>query len=190
MKTRKRKVKIRRWEPEDIPKIVQVQRVAYPEFSRTDLCDERNYRMQLDAFPDGQLLAEVDGEIVGYATSLIVQLDDESPWYSYAEITGVGTFSTHNPSGDTLYGADIAVHPDWRGQGIAGELYEGRKKILSRFNLKRMVAGGRIPGYVRYSGKMSPEEYVEKVIHGELKDMALSAHVKAGYHRRGGSGDR
>ena len=179
------KIVVRRWTQIDLPFIVELQQAAYPEFPRKDLCDIRNYEYQLHAFPDGQLLAEVDGKIVGYATSLIVQIDDDSPWYSYAEVTGLGTFSTHNPAGDTLYGADIAVHPDWRGKSIAGKLYGGRKKILSRYNLRRMVAGGRIPGYREYAGRISPEEYIRQVQEGKLKDMALSAHLKAGYIVRG-----
>lgn len=185
MKAKSGKIKIRRWRKEDIPRIVATQQAAYPEFPLKELCDERLYEMQFDAFPDGQLLAEAGGEVVGYATSLIVQLDDDAPWYSYSEITGVGTFSTHTPGGDTLYGADIAVHPDWRGRAIAGKLYEGRKKILFRFNLRRMVAGGRIPGYSEHVGRLTAEEYVDQVIRGELKDMALTAHIKAGYRVRG-----
>ena len=34
------KVKIRRWQPEDIQQIVHVQRSAYPNFGDEDLCDE------------------------------------------------------------------------------------------------------------------------------------------------------
>ncbi len=183
--TRTNKVTIRRWTKADIPSIVKVQQAAYPGFQRKDLCDARNYEYQFSAFPEGQLLAEIDGRIVGYATSLIVQIDDESPWYSYAEITGLGTFSTHTPSGDTLYGADIAVHPDFRGLGIAGKLYAGRRRLLTRFNLRRMVAGGRIPGYAAHAGRISPEEYVREVQAGKIKDMALCAHLKAGYEVRG-----
>jgi len=56
---------------------------------------------------------------------------------------------------------------------------------MTRFNLRRMVAGGRIPGYKNHAGKMSPEEYIEKVKSGELKDMALNAHLKAGYEVKG-----
>ncbi|MDY6864020.1 MAG: nitrilase, partial [Thermodesulfobacteriota bacterium] len=94
---KKSRIKVRRWRPEDIEEIVRLQRAAYPNFSDKDLCDDRVYSMQLAAFPEGQLLAELDGKVVGYATSLIVVLDENSPWYSYSEITGVGTFKTHNP---------------------------------------------------------------------------------------------
>jgi len=177
------RIKIRRWTPADIKGIVACQRAAYRDFPYESLCTAREYKLQLAAFPDGQLLAELDGKIVGYAASLIVQIDDAS-WHNYSEITGSGTFSTHTPSGDTLYGADIAVHPDHRGMGIAGQLYEARKRILKRFNLRRMVAGGRIPGYRNHAGRMTAEEYVAKVVAGELKDPALNAHLKAGYRVR------
>ena len=50
--------------------------------------------------------------------------------------------------------ANVAVHPDYRGLGIAGKLYEGRLAILKRFELRRMVAGGRIPGYRRHAGRI------------------------------------
>jgi len=181
----RRPAKVRRARLEDIPAIYACQAAAYASFPATGLCDERQLRLQLEAFPEGQFVAVRRGEIVGYAASLIVQLDEDSPWYSYVEITGTGTFTTHDPSGDTLYGADIAVHPKHRGKGIAGLLYEARKKLVRRLNLRRMVAGGRIPGYQAVAGKMTAEEYVERVIRGELRDPALNAHLKAGYTVRG-----
>jgi len=183
--TKPPRVRVRRAQLEDIPALYECQAAAYAGYGPGALCDERLLRMQIEVFPEGQLIASIGKRVVGYAMSLIVQLDDDSPWYSYAEITGDGTFSTHDPAGDSLYGADIAVHPDYRGRGIAGKLYEGRMKILRRFNLRRMIAGGRIPGYREHAGRISAEAYVEKVISGELKDPALSAHLKAGYKVRG-----
>lgn len=173
--------KVRAWKEEDIPGIIKCQKSAYFDFISDDLCTERHYRMQLMAFPKGQFLVECEGEIVAYATSLIIQLDEDVHLYSYAEITGVGTFSTHNPLGDTLYGADIAVRSDYLRRGLAGRLYIKRKAILKKFNLRRMVAGGRIPGYSDYEGILTPQEYVDKVSRRELDDPALRAHLKAGY---------
>lgn len=178
---KERSVRIRRARLADVPQLYACQEAAYQNYGVGGLCDQRLLTLQLEAFPEGQLVAVRRERIVGYATSLIVLLDDDSPWYSYGEITGDGTFSTHDPAGDTLYGADIAVHPDFRGRGIAGKLYEGRLAILKRFDLRRMVAGGRIPGYRSHAGRMSAEEYIERVSRGELKDPALSAHLKAGY---------
>lgn len=175
------RVRVRTWRVEDIPGIIACHRAAYPDYEENMYYTERYYEMQLAAFQEGQFLAEADGKVVGYATSLIVQLDDNTHWYTYEEITGGGTFSTHDPSGDTLYGADIAVHPDYRGLGIAGLLYEQRKRLMKRYNLRRMVAYGRIPGYNAVAGKMTADEYVQKVLQGELRDPSLLAHLKAGY---------
>lgn len=180
-KRKRARIKVHAWRHEDIPGIIACHRAAYPDYEEDMYYTERFYEMQLAAFPEGQFLAEIDGKVIGYATALIVQLDDSSHWYTYEEITGGGTFSTHDPSGDTLYGADIAVHPDYRGMGVAGLLYEQRKRLMKRYNLRRMVAYGRIPGYNSVAGKMTAEEYVQKVVNGELRDPSLLAHLKAGY---------
>ena len=174
-------VRVRRWKANDIPGLVACHRAAYPEYLAEDEhYDERNYRFQLTAFPEGQFLAELNGKVIGYATSIIVQLDD-SHVYTYAEITGEGAFTSHNPSGDTLYGADIAVDPAYRGMGVAKKLYKQRRKLMKRYNLRRMVAYGRIPGYTKVAGKMSAEEYVDHVVKGDFTDPSLNAHLKAGY---------
>lgn len=179
----KAEVLVRNWTEKDIPGIIACHAAAYPDYPPEEQFGKRLHEMQLTAFPEGQFLAECEGVVVGYATSIIVQLDDlgEDHWYTYTEITGCYTFSTHEPSGDTLYGADIAVHPGYRGRRIATLLYEKRKDLLRRYNLRRMVAYGRIPGYMNHAGKLTAEQYVEKVKEGKLKDSALVAHLRAGY---------
>jgi predicted amidohydrolase/GNAT superfamily N-acetyltransferase len=179
--TSKPKVIIRRAVATDVKAMAAVAASAYSAWPSHQLAGERHYRLQIKAFPEGQFVAEVDGKVVGYAASLIVHLDDASPWFNHAEITGDGTFRTHDPSGETLYGSDICVHQDWQGHGISRLLYHERKSLLRRFNLRQMVAGGRIPGYATYRGKMSAEDYVAAVIAGDLRDQALNAHLKAGY---------
>ena len=177
-------IRVRRARLDDVAAIYACEVAVYSRTPPAGLCDERLLTMQIETFREGQFVALDGKRIVGYAMSLIVLLDDDSPWYSYSEITGNGTFSTHDPAGDTLYGADIGVHPDYRGRGIAGKLYEARMGVLARFNLRRMVAGGRIPGYSEHAGSMTAEEYVQRVVNGELRDSALNAHLKAGYKVR------
>jgi len=177
-----KKVVVRNWKEKDIPAIVKLHADVYGHvYSKAELYNERKYRLQFKKFPDGQLLAEVNGKIVGYATSLIMQLNDDEELYRYPELSGNGSFSPHTPSGDTLYGADIAVHPDYRGSAIAGELYKGRRNILKKYNLRRMIAYGRIPGYPEHMDQLTPAEYVDQVVKGKLRDSSLNAHLKAGY---------
>ncbi len=171
----------RRWTLADISGLVDCHRAAYTDLPKRMQDSPRLYEMQYVAFPEGQYLIELDNRIVGYSTSLIVQLEDYETPLKYREITGASTFSTHDPAGDTLYGADIAVHPDYRGRGLSALLYEQRVALLRRYNLRRMLAYGRIPGYASVAGKMTAREYVDKVVAGELRDPALNAHLKAGY---------
>jgi len=178
-------IQVRNATSQDIPGIINVAKKAYASWPTHTLATERNYQMQIDTFPSGQFVAVAGDLVVGYCSSLIVWLDDDSPWYAHGEITGWGSFSTHDLSGNTLYGADIAVDPDFQGKGISKKLYQARKSLMRRLNLKQMVAGGRIPGYAQQKGKMSAKSYVDKVIRGELKDPALNAHIRAGYSVKG-----
>ncbi|TNE94957.1 MAG: GNAT family N-acetyltransferase [Deltaproteobacteria bacterium] len=180
-KSKQLKPKVRNWKESDIDQLVKCHAEIYSDYSDSDLYGKRIFKLQLQKFPEGQFLVEIGGKIVGYAASIIVKLDDDEATYTYTEITGGGAFTTHNISGDTLYGADIGIHPDYRRQGLSALLYEARIKLLKKFNLKRMVAHGRIPGYKEYAGKYSAERYVELVSKGKLNDPALKAHIKAGY---------
>ncbi len=176
----KENVTARPWKDEDIDGILLCHRAAYSDIPVPLLDDKRLLHMQREAFPDGQFLIEYQGTVIAYCSSLIVSLDDQSP-YKFNEITGASTFSTHDYGGETLYGAEIAVHPDYRGQGLTALLYEKRKELMKRYNLRRMVAYGRLTGYRKHAGRMDAKEYVKKVIDGTLSDPALNTHLKAGY---------
>ena len=90
-------------------------------------------------------------------------------------------FTNHNPNGDSLYGADISVHPKFRCKGIATMLYNVRKDLAIRLNLRRIIAGGRLYDYYKYANIMSAQEYAKKVVNGELKDPVLSFQLKNGF---------
>src|ERR671925_900970 len=90
-------------------------------------------------------------------------------------------FTNHNPSGDSLYGADISTHPKHRHEGIGGMLYDARKELVVKLNLRRMIAGGRLFNYSEHSDKMSASEYAQKVIKGELRDPVLSFELANGF---------
>jgi hypothetical protein len=90
-------------------------------------------------------------------------------------------FTNHNPNGDSMYGADISTHPKHRHEGIGGMFYEARKNLAVKLNLRRMIAGGRLFNYCEYAEKMSAQEYAEKVVKGELKDLVLSFQLNNGF---------
>jgi hypothetical protein len=82
---------------------------------------------------------------------------------------------------ESLYGADISTHPKHRHEGIGGMLYEARKELVTKLNLRRMIAGGRLFNYTEHADRMSPYEYARKVMKGELKDPVLTFELGIGF---------
>ncbi len=143
---------------------------------------ETQIRKLLEIFPAGQLCVTVNGRVVAVALSIIVDYDLFGDEHTYKAITGNYTFDTHDPEGDVLYGVDIFVHPEFRGMRLARRLYEARKELCERLNLKSIVAGGRIPNYSKYADKLKPREYIEKVQGKQIYDPTLSFQLSNGFH--------
>lgn len=112
--------------------------------------------------------------MAGSASSLIVTLNPEYAEHTWIEITANGMFTNHNPNGDSLYGADISTHPKFRHEGIGKMLYDTRKELIMKLNLRRMIGGGRLLNYCEYADKISALEYAQRVIKVELRDPVLS----------------
>lgn len=136
----------------------------------------------LKRFPDGQICVEVNGRVVGCALAIIVRYADFGDTHTYNQITAEDTFKTHNPAGDVLYGIDVFVHPEYRGMRLARRMYDARKELCEGLNLRAIVAGGRIPGYVKYSDDLTPKVYIAKVEMKELFDPILTFQLSNGFH--------
>ncbi len=172
------KLLIRHTRREDIPPLIALQRRIYPGISPWS---EQKFVNQIEVFPQGQVTAELDGEIVGAAAGLVVNWDDWPVDHTWKEITSSGTFNTHNPQGRTLYGADVFVDPGLRGYGLGHALYSARRLICQRMNLKRIIACGRLPGYHKFAGEMPPDLYAMKVVWGDLHDPVLGFQLREGF---------
>jgi predicted amidohydrolase/GNAT superfamily N-acetyltransferase len=171
----------------DIPALIELNKIAYPVLAAENVVwGERHLLSHQRIFPQGQIVAEIDGHIVGAAASLIVDLGpDPLRNHTWSGITDSGYFTNHNPAADTLYGADVCVHPDYRGRQIGAALYEGRRQLCRRLNKRRILAGGRLWNYDEHAEHMSADEYAQRVISGELKDLVLSFQLREGFVLRG-----
>ncbi len=172
MTTENTHISIRAMTPSDIPAVVDLEsRVFQAQLSWS----AEEVQKHLAIFPEGQLVA-VDsiGRILGSASSLIIDWDDYAESAKWSTITGHGTFSTHNPLGMTLYGADMCVDPSFRRNGIGSRFYDARKKMVRDRGLKRLLTGGRIPGYAEVARQMKPRDYVEEVVRNKRKDPTLT----------------
>lgn len=178
---RRRYVKVRPMEPRDFPGIIELCERTYPGSAPWT---EAQLSRHLELFAEGQLVAVDRGqEVVGYAASLIVFWEDHSMDVTWRDITDYGRFSTHDPAmGRTLYGAEVMVHPEIRGSGIGGKLYDARRALAERLGLLRIRAGARLRGYHKMADRMSAEEYVRGVVHHAYRDPTLSFQLNRGFH--------
>lgn len=138
----------------------------------------------LRKFPEGQIGIEDNGTLIAAALAIIVDYSKFGDKHTYAKITGHGKFDTHDPEGDTLYGVDVFVDPEYRNLRLGRRLYDARKELCENLNLRAMVAGGRIPGYAAYANEMTPAKYVEMVRNMEIKDPILTFQLSNDFYVR------
>lgn len=135
---------------------------------------EIKYKSILKTFPEGQICIEDDGKVIAAAFSVIVDYDKFGDKHTYFEITGNAYATTHDPNGDVLYGIDVFADPGYQDMRLGRRLYEARKELCQNLNLRAIMAGGRIPGYVNHSHEMSPQAYIEAVRRKEIYDPTLT----------------
>jgi GNAT superfamily N-acetyltransferase len=161
--------------------MIEVCRRVYPEARPWT---EAQLASHLRVFPDGQFVVEeIDtGRIVGMAASLVVRWDDYDFHAGWREWTAGGFFTNHDPEGGrTLYGAEVMVDPAYQRRGIGKRLYKSRRDLVRRLGLRRIRAGARLRGYHRHAARLTPEQYVERVVAGELRDPTLSFQLREGF---------
>ncbi|WP_340063103.1 bifunctional GNAT family N-acetyltransferase/carbon-nitrogen hydrolase family protein [Ascidiimonas aurantiaca] len=143
---------------------------------------EHHIKALLKKFPDGQVVIKINDKIAGCALSIIVDYGKYDYNHTYREITADYTFDSHDPKGDILYGIDIFIKPEYRGLRLGRRLYDYRKELCEKMNLRGMAFGGRIPNYYKYSEKLSPKEYIAKVRAKEIHDPVLNFQISNDFH--------
>ncbi|WP_299260188.1 bifunctional GNAT family N-acetyltransferase/carbon-nitrogen hydrolase family protein [uncultured Aquimarina sp.] len=136
----------------------------------------------INKFPEGQIVIKVNDQIAGCALSLILDYNQFDNSHNYKDITGNYTFNTHTNDGDVLYGIDVFIKPQFRGLRLGRRLYDYRKELCEKLNLRSIAFGGRIPGYHKFSGTLTPKEYIEKVKRKEINDPVLNFQISNDFH--------
>ncbi len=165
------RLEIRQTEYKDIDEIIQLQSICFPGM---EPWKREHLESHLEIFPEGQFCAELNGEIIGSCSSLIINFDEYDDRHTWSDITDDGYITNHNPDGYNLYGIEVMVHPKYRKMKVGYRLYEERKELARKLNLKSIIIGGRIPNYHKYADEMRPREYVEQVRLHKIYDPVLS----------------
>lgn len=175
------KVELMYLQIEDYLEIKDVMRTAYSSMPDAYWREDHIVSL-LDKFPEGQVVIKVNGQIAGCALSIIVDYDKYKDNHSYEDITANYTFNSHDNEGDVLYGIDVFIKPEFRGLRLGRRLYDYRKELCEKLNLKGIAFGGRIPNYHKYSDKLTPKQYIEKVRRKEIDDPVLNFQMSNDFH--------
>lgn len=166
---------------EDYEVIKELMQTSYPNMPGA-YWKKHHIQSLLNKFPDGQVVIKVNGEIAGCALSIIVNYIKYEGGHTYKQVTDNYTFNSHDPKGDELYGIDVFIKPNYRGLRLGRRLYDYRKELCEKLNLKGIAFGGRIPNYHKYSDNNSPKEYIEKVKNKEIHDPVLNFQLSNDFH--------
>ena len=166
---------------QDYEELKQAMILAYPQLE-APYWERFQLEKLINLFPEGQVVIKADGKLAGCALAIIVNFDAFEDEHTYNEITADFTFSTHDPNGDVLYGIDIFIKPEFRGLRLGRRLYDYRKELCEKMNLKSIVFGGRIPNYHKYEQELSPKAYIQKVRLKEINDPVLNFQLSNDFH--------
>lgn len=172
-------LELRILEEKDYPTVKAIMDDLYK--SSGGAVTKKIYLAQLTAFPEGQFCIANNGIVVAAAFSVIVDYEKFGDKHTYDEITGDAYLTTHDPSGDVLYGVEVIVAKEYQGLRLGRRLYEARKELCVNLNLKAIMAGGRIPNYSKHAKEMSPYQYIEKVKSKDIYDPILSFQLANGF---------
>lgn len=154
---------------------------SYPSM-QDDYWKERHIKALIDKFPEGQVVLKVDNKVAGSALSIIVDYAKFGDRHTYKNITANYTFANHTADGDTLYGIDVFIKPEYRGLRLGRRLYDYRKELCEKLNLRGIAFGGRIPNYHKFANELSPKQYIEKVRLREIHDPVLNFQMSNDFH--------
>jgi len=176
------KMIVRNLRKEDFAQVVGIQTRCFPGMKPWS---QEQYDSQLEIFPEGQIGIEIDGKLAASSSSLILSYDPGMEWHNWKKVSDNGMIKNHNPNGDTLYGIEIMVDPEFRGMRLSRRIYEARKNVCRQKNLARIMIGGRIPGYHKVADQLTAREYIEHVLERKLYDQVLTAQLSNGFAVQG-----
>lgn len=158
---------------------------SYPTADPADLYDRESLNALANDFPQG-CFAGFDSSdnhrLVAMGLGLRTPFDLSEPQHTIDDIVSHDPArSGDDPKGLWYYGTGISVHLDYRRRGIGRELYALRKSVCGKLKLKGIVAGGVMPGYAEHRDTMSADDYISRVVAGDLYDPTLTFQQDNGF---------
>jgi GNAT superfamily N-acetyltransferase len=170
---------------QDICGMVALQRACFPApFPEELLWNDSHLARHVELFPAGQFVILEGDAVVASASNTLIGEAHYQEHLSWDDTVGGYLLNTFDPKGTTLYGLDISVHPDYRRQGLARNLYKARFDLVQSMGLRRYATGCRLPDFHAFEGPV--DEYLGAVNAGNLTDRTLTPLLKLGLRLIGG----
>lgn len=175
MRWSERVVEVEPATPGDLSAVMEVEE-DWPAGQRASM---DQFRSRLERFPEGFLIARVDGVPVGVSTSCLTRYDPDNvdQFSSWSAVTHDGYLPPHGVAGaNALYIVSTGVRQSYRDRGVGEALIRAQIALSARLGLAYCVSGSVLPGYDAYCrehGCIEPTEYVFTREGGALLDPLL-----------------
>jgi hypothetical protein len=137
-------VSIRTAVPDDEKEILSLERTIWQKIGVPQISKEL-FRQWVETYPNGFLVALLEGEIHGYAYHERVNFDLNQPLSSIKNLLQLGyKHSVHCASGNALYGVSVVTNPP--NQGIGKALFQECLALSRKEKVSCIVTCARMPG--------------------------------------------
>lgn len=173
----RRGIELRKPEMGDVKTLVELEKKIWGDM----YANESRWVSRINIFPDGMRIAEKKGEIVGVVSTLIINWKyPKNVFPTWAEASGNGMITNHDPNGNVLYGIDLGVLP--RNLGAARELVKFTVDLYRELSLQGGGLGCRIPSMARYVEENKIREVTSELV-GKvaLDDTQVSFWISCGF---------
>lgn len=183
MKTSSQKIQVRNAKIADIPDIIRLTDKVYKSM---DSYSADILQGQITNFQEGCFVVEdmETKQLLAYSASIRLKEKQITRPHTWHTITGAGFGTTHQDDGEYLYGYEVCVDPDVRGNRLGQRLYNARKDLVKYLRLKGIAFCGRIPGFSKKKDIKDPMVYVQKVLNKEIRDTTLNFQLRNGFEVR------
>jgi predicted N-acetyltransferase YhbS len=159
--------------------MAELQRKVFPTLSANELLTEKHFAEHISIFPEGQLVALLNGEVIGSTSTFRTKFPSHK--HTFLEATGNLWLNTHDNEGEWLYGFDMGVDPDFRGIGLGRLMYKARGEICVDLGLEGQVIVGMPSGYGKVMSKVPFETYYDQMLNNIVFDPTVSMQMKMGF---------
>lgn len=151
------KARLRIATEEDVPALVALEREVWSGAAASD----SQLRQRIRNVPRGNIVAlAADGRICGYTSFCLLDYASYETLghCSWDDLSGHGTASTHVRGAPDVFGINLAV-AGWAPRGASIQLLGEVGREGLRMRGRRAILGARMPGFHKYTGRMTAQEY-------------------------------